>query len=377
MNIPKYDLAIVGAGIIGLAHAYHAARRGWRVLVLERCQRPEGASVRNFGMLWPIGQPAGERLDLARRSLEFWRDVFRMVPDWLVPCGSLHLAYEPDEEAVLLEFLERSASDRPEIRWIGPDEVRRRAPRVRPYRLRGALWSPLETCVDPGRALAVIPAHLRLELGVEIEWGVTVVEARPDSIRGGGRSWRADRVLVCGGDDLQTLCPEVLGAQGLVACKLQMMSTDPAPGEWRLGPMLAAGLTLRHYQAFEGCPSLPALRERFAREMPMYDYYGIHVMACQRDDGRLILGDSHQYGKRIDPFDSARINRLVLDYLDRFLDRGPLRPTNFWHGIYVKHPTEPWLVLHPEPGVTLVTGVGGAGMTLSFGLAERVIGSME
>ena len=36
-------------------------------------------------------------------------------------------------------------------------------------------------------------------------------------------------------------------------------------------------------------------------------------------------------------------------------------------------PTEPYLIMHPAPAVTAITGVGGAGMTLSFGLAEQVV----
>ncbi|NJL73845.1 MAG: FAD-dependent oxidoreductase, partial [Saprospiraceae bacterium] len=53
----KYDLAIVGGGILGTAHAYEAARQGLKVAIFERNPSPVGATVRNFGMIWPIGQP--------------------------------------------------------------------------------------------------------------------------------------------------------------------------------------------------------------------------------------------------------------------------------------------------------------------------------
>src|SRR5262249_35166102 len=92
-----FDDAIVGAGIVGLAHAYHLARRGRRVIVLERGERAQGASVRNFGMLWPIGQPAGPPRKLALRSLEIWRQVLQASGLWHDSAGSLHLAYRDDE----------------------------------------------------------------------------------------------------------------------------------------------------------------------------------------------------------------------------------------------------------------------------------------
>ncbi|MHB1423968.1 MAG: hypothetical protein ACYC3I_12385 [Gemmataceae bacterium] len=44
-----------------------------------------------------------------------------------------------------------------------------------------------------------------------------------------------------------------------------------------------------------------------------------------------------------------------------------------WHGSYLKHPTAAYVVARPAPRVLAATGVGGAGMTLSFGLAEQVI----
>src|SRR4051812_339361 len=96
----SYDDIVVGAGIIGLAHAYELARRGRRVAVLERSPAAAGASVRNFGLLWPIGQPLGEPRTLANRSLDTWREVLTAAGLPFEDCGSLHLAYREDEAEV-------------------------------------------------------------------------------------------------------------------------------------------------------------------------------------------------------------------------------------------------------------------------------------
>ena len=41
------DMLIVGAGILGLSHAYAAAKRGLKVTVFERSETPLGASLRS------------------------------------------------------------------------------------------------------------------------------------------------------------------------------------------------------------------------------------------------------------------------------------------------------------------------------------------
>ena len=48
-----------------------------------------------------------------------------------------------------------------------------------------------------------------------------------------------------------------------------------------------------------------------------------------------------------------------------------------WHGIYVKHPDAPYCVFDPDAGVTAVAALGGHGMTLSFGLAEQIVGHLD
>ncbi|MEO8268400.1 MAG: FAD-dependent oxidoreductase, partial [Aureliella sp.] len=79
----KFDVAVVGAGIVGLAHAWMAARRGLKVVLLERSLVAQGASVRNFGMVWPIGQPAGEYFELAMRSRSLWLELAEQAGVWV------------------------------------------------------------------------------------------------------------------------------------------------------------------------------------------------------------------------------------------------------------------------------------------------------
>ncbi len=49
-ELGRHNLAVVGAGILGLAHALAAVRLGKRVVVIDRDARANGASVRNFGL---------------------------------------------------------------------------------------------------------------------------------------------------------------------------------------------------------------------------------------------------------------------------------------------------------------------------------------
>ncbi len=100
------DVAIVGAGILGLAHAYIAAKAGKSVVVFEKNPRAAGASVRNFGMVWPIGQPAGVMLELSLRSRELWLEMLGQANLPRRETGSLHVTYRGDEAAVAQEFAE-------------------------------------------------------------------------------------------------------------------------------------------------------------------------------------------------------------------------------------------------------------------------------
>src|ERR1700759_5886337 len=71
----SFALAVVGAGIVGLAHALAAARIGKRVVVIDRDPRANGASIRNFGFITVTGQERGEHWSLAVRGRDVWAEV--------------------------------------------------------------------------------------------------------------------------------------------------------------------------------------------------------------------------------------------------------------------------------------------------------------
>lgn len=366
------NIVVIGAGIAGLAYAWAAAKRGHRVTVFERSQRASGASIRNFGMVWPIGQPPGESHATALRSRELWLELAREAGIWVRPCGSIHLAHHDDEWLVLQQFATQAPSLGYAVDLLSADEVLRRTPAANPEGLRGGLFSSTELCVNPRTAVRSLPAWLASRWGVKFYFGMTIVDANANRVMtADGVGLQCDRVIVCGGADLRTLFPGALECPDLRLCKLQMLKAAcPAPG-WTLGPHLASGLTLRHYANFVGCPGLAAVKARIAAQTPELDAYGIHVMASQNDAGDIILGDSHEYGDAIEPFDKTEIDRLMLRELQRILRLPDWQITERWHGVYAKFRPAPVYKQEPTPGVFIRTGLGGSGMTMSFGLADR------
>jgi FAD dependent oxidoreductase TIGR03364 len=369
----QFDIAIVGAGIIGLAHAYLAAKSGLKVIVFERDPTATEASIRNFGMIWPIGQPAGHLHQTALRSRELWLDVLREAGLPYQPTGSLHAAYRADEAAVGIEFAAKARGLGYDCTWLSPKETADRSAALNPERVLGALWSPVELTVDPRLVIGQLPAFLAERYGVEFHFNTAVQEVAIPVLTSGRKTWNAKTVVLAAGDDFQTLFPETLAGFGLKRCKLQMLRTVAQPAGWQLGPSLAFGLSFRHYPAFEICESLPALAARIAEETPEFDRWGIHVMASATADGALTLGDSHQYGLSVDIFDRSEINKLILDFARQHVRVPVFEIAQFWHGVYAKHPETPYIRYSPAPSIHGVIVTGGTGMTLSFGLAEQTL----
>jgi FAD dependent oxidoreductase TIGR03364 len=369
---------VIGAGIVGLATARALALRGFSVKVFERSDRAVGASIRNFGMIWPIGQQTGKMYDRAIRSRDVWKEIAPRAGFWHEPAGSLHLAYQPDEWQVLQELYEIFRNEGRSVRLLDKTGVTAVSGAVATEGLLGGLHSLDEVIVDPREAIAALPGWLTEHHKVEFHWGKCVSYISDQIVYiGNDEEYEADLIFICSGADFETLYPEHFTGQPVTKCKLQMMRLAAQPADWRIGPALCGGLSLIHYNSFKAAPSLTKLRQRYSEEMGDYLQWGIHVMVSQNGRGELTVGDSHEYGLTHDPFDKEPINRLILTYLRKFACFKDWSVTQTWNGVYAKLTDgEADLFFSPEPYVYIINGVGGAGMTLSFGLAEELVAGL-
>jgi FAD dependent oxidoreductase TIGR03364 len=364
---------VIGAGIVGLATARALAKRGYRVTVIERSSQAVGASIRNFGMVWPIGQPEGKLYERALHAKSIWKETLAGAGCWFHEGGSLHMAYQNDEWEVLQQFAE--ISDYRPVKALNAADTLEKSPAVNGTGLLGSLYSADEMIVDPREAIAAIPGYLNAAFGVEFIWDTAISKISCPQVFSGPKSWSADEIYVCSGQDFETLYPEEFTAAPLTKCKLQMLRFEAQPDNWKIGPALCGGLSLIHYHGFKVAASLPALKARYESEYAEYLKWGIHVMASQNGLGEITVGDSHEYALTFDPFDREFINTMILDYLATFARFKSPRVFQTWHGIYPKMTngaTE--IVIRPEDGVTIINGLGGNGMTLSFGLCDEVVG---
>jgi FAD dependent oxidoreductase TIGR03364 len=374
----KTTAIVVGAGIVGQAMARALALKGFSVKVFDRSHKSVGASIRNFGMIWPIGQPDGKLYNRAIRSSDIWKEIARESGIWCDPSGSLYLAYQQDEWMVLQESYAAFLDQGRRVHLLNPNAVMSKSGAVLEKGLLGGLFSEEELILDPRQAMSILPGYLSEKLKIEYYWGKCVSYIADQTIYiGNDEEYQADLIFLCGGADLETLYPREFERYPITKCKLQMMRLKTQPEGWRIGPALCGGLSLIHYNSFKVASSLPCLKKRYQEQMAEYLQWGIHVMVSQNGKGELTIGDSHEYGSTHDPFDKQLINSMIVNYLKGFAQFKDWTICETWNGIYpILTDGEPDIFISPEPFVYIINCVGGAGMTSSFALAEELVANL-
>lgn len=357
----RFDVIVVGSGIVGLGAAYAAVRRGLRVAVVDRTEAPVGASIRNFGHLC-IGAQTGEARRYADIARELWLRLSRDADFWLRPSGTLIAARHRDE----LKVLEAATRDGGELRMLEADELRRRAP-LRADGLLGGALIPTDLQTNPRTAGVAIARHLAT-LGVDFRWRTTVTGVRSGVVETTRGTLTAAQIVLAVNHDIDQLLPEVAEQHGVMRCALDMMRVAvslPTP----LSAPLLTGWSLVRYGRFAALPEIDAVRARLHAERPDLAAIDLNQMYTQLPDGTLIIGDSHVGAVQPDPFQSEVAFDAFLDEAQALFDMPRPRVLERWQGVYAKGPGD-FLIEQIDDGVLALAATTGIGMTTGLGLAE-------
>lgn len=382
------DVVVVGAGIIGLAHAAHAVANGLTVTIIERDHHAAGASVRNFGHCCITAQ-SGDLYELARTSRKYWLEFAEQAGFWAVESGAVVLARTDAEMAVLREL---SAVREPgQVQLLSPAATRERldpvAAGLHDGGTRQGVWPGLiggaflrdDLRVDPRTTVAKLAEWLSRQPGVELHWNTAALgfSQSPDgvTVQTSRGVLQAKQVFVCVGHDVDYLFPDLAAEHRIQRCALQM-SLAAGPAGVRFTPAVLTATSMLRYPAFTDMPAAEALRSEVEAKQPELLDIGANVMFTQRPDGTIILGDSHHYHRTADPFLDETVTDALNNDISGRIGR-PLEIIERWQGIYASSDVAPILVRDIQPGVTVVSVTSGVGMTLSFGLAHRNVSRLS
>lgn len=359
------DVLIVGAGIVGLAHALSAHERGARVLVIERDEHAVGASIRNFGHICATAQ-TGQVLDYAWRSRERWLSLADAVP--LRECGTVVVARSAAEHAVLEEFAAQRGAD--QVTLLSPSGVTDRIGSADERVVGGALL-PLDLRTDSRTAIPALTAHLRT-LGIDVHFGTNALAVEPGLVRTNRGTVRADRIVLAVGHDVDRMFPEVADSVALQRCALHMMQVQ-APGARTVEPAVLTGLSMLRYGGLASQPAAADVRAQVLASTPELLDAQMNLMFTQLPSGDLVIGDTHVDALTHDPFAPERIWQLELREIGRLLATDQLTVTHRWRGFYAHSEHTDYVDAQPMESVQVSSVTSGIGMTTAFGFAEGVI----
>jgi L-2-hydroxyglutarate oxidase len=200
----RYDVAIVGGGIVGLAtaHALVTETPTAKIVVLEKESRVaahqsgHNSGVVHSGIYYPPGSLKARLVAAARHPLIDLCQRHGIPIDF---AGKVIVATQDSELAALRSLAERGAAHGLSVEWLEPDKLRRVEPHARGV---AALRVPEAGCTD-FKAVTEVIADEIAAAGVDIELDTHVLDIHESDrevvVRTATGDLTADRVVVCAG----------------------------------------------------------------------------------------------------------------------------------------------------------------------------------
>jgi FAD dependent oxidoreductase TIGR03364 len=365
-------VAVIGAGIVGLAHALAAARAGKRVVVIDRDPRANGASIRNFGFITVTGQERGDSWALARRTRDIWAEVAPEAGIAVEQKGLIVTLRRPEAMEVAEAFLNTEMGEGCE--GLDAAKFRARHGEIAAQDALGALVSPHELRVESRTALPKLAVWLEAAHGVTFLTETAVYSVTPPRIETSRGPVDAEAAIVCPGDDFASLFADRIAAYRPQRCRLSMLRLA-SPG-FRLPAPVMSDLSLVRYGGYAALPQAEALRRRLAVDQAAHLAHGVHLIVVQSADGSLVVGDSHHYGDLPPPFAPAEAEACILDEFQRATGVSPPPVLERWVGTYPVAEGRSYIIDAPASNVRLVMVTSGTGASTGFGIAERTLADL-
>ncbi|MBD0779266.1 TIGR03364 family FAD-dependent oxidoreductase [Maribacter sp. ANRC-HE7] len=376
---PQYDLIVVGGGVLGTFHAYHALERGLKVALIERDNTPQGATISNFGQIVPSGMNSKWQL-FGRESLRVYKEIQQQFDISVRQEGSVYFASNPKEEQLLVELHQiNKDNDYPSV-LLTKKKCLNSYPGLRKDYVTSGLFFPEEIMVEPRVMINRLHKYLKA-VGLVLFSNCTVIDcmALSNGIEvqcSNNKSLSAAKVIICNGTDFKTLYPKLFRESDLVVSKLQMMQTK-SQQKYRLPSSIFTGRAIRSYGAFQECPSYTGMKsgEKFSS---VGKKCGVQIIFKQSVDGSIILGESQQsvYVSKIDTLGTdldMDVDNYIQQEAKRIIDLPTYEIQRRWYGLFSHCKSADVYQATIDDNIHIVTGIGRKGLTGSAGFAKANI----
>lgn len=378
----KADLIVVGAGIVGLATAWRAHHQGRRVHLIDRANRPVGASIQNFGHACFTAQ-ADAIQDVAADSRNGWKAAAAETGLWAAQPGTVVPAVSETEMTVLRQFHDHRGSE--QVTLLSADDTRERLGLTGSRSsgtgdIIGGALLPIDMRVNPREAAPRLAEWLAAN-GVEFSWNTAVHHVGDGQVDTSRGTLSADEVVVCPGHHVGNTFPDIAERNGLRTCVLTMALID-RPDHIPADLAMLTGTSLARYDGVAAMPGVPDLREELLDTKPELVGCIANLMATALPDGAIpglnssgsgiFIGDSHDYAQSPEPFIQQNIADLLMDNASAYLGIAHPVVRQRWQGRYADSPDTNLVLERPDDRTTVAVVASGIGMTLSFGIATLI-----